>query len=218
MYMQVTPVSVADAVAGELRGRLLGGRYRGGDVLRDTEVAAEFGVARPTVRAAIAVLVAEGLLHRGRGRSAVVRSFTADDAIDLYRLRRPIEEAAVGLAIAGGASTERVAAAADAFSALPGGVAWAVVVAHDVAFHREVMVAAGSPRLLRTFDEASAELRLVIALLQPAYDRVADLAHEHQELLTALQSGDPARARAAWGAHFDESERFLVSLIRESAA
>ena len=81
---------MADAVADELRHRLLAGHYRGGEQLRDTELSAEFGVARPTVRAAVQMLVADGLLVRGRGRSAEVRSFTAEDAVDLYRLRRPM--------------------------------------------------------------------------------------------------------------------------------
>src|SRR5689334_8285730 len=98
--MQVETVTVADAVADELRRRLLTGQYQGGEQLRDTELAQEFGVARPTVRAAVQMLVADGLLERGRGRSAQVRSFTAEDAIDLYRLRRPVEAVAVEMVVA----------------------------------------------------------------------------------------------------------------------
>lgn len=213
--MHVQPISVADAVAEELRRRLLAGHYRGGEQLRDTELSAEFGVARPTVRAAVAMLVADGLLDRGRGRSAEVRSFTAEDAVDLYRLRRPIEAAAVARVIATGASLEGVEDAARAFSSLGEGIAWAGVAHHDVAFHRAVFVAAGSARLLRTFDEVSAELRLLIALLRPAYASVADLAAEHQELLAALRAGDAARAAIAWSAHFDSAEQFFTRLIKE---
>jgi DNA-binding GntR family transcriptional regulator len=99
--MTIEVVSVADAVANELRRRLLAGEYVGGQELRDTELTEEFGAARPTVRAAVQMLVADGLLERGRGRSARVRSFTAFDAVDLYRLRRPVELAAVRLVIEG---------------------------------------------------------------------------------------------------------------------
>ena len=213
--MQVQPVSVADAVAVELRRRLLSGHYRGGEQLRDTELAAEFGVARPTVRAAVQMLVADGLLQRGRGRSAEVRSFAAEDAIDLYRLRRPIEAAAVEGVIGAGAALDGVDAAMRAFGALTEDVPWGTVADHDVAFHRAVVVATASPRLLRAFDEVSAEHRLLIALLRPAYEGVAQLAREHQVLLDALRSGDAAAAKAAWSAHFDDSERFFVHLIKE---
>jgi DNA-binding GntR family transcriptional regulator len=213
--MKIQPVSVADAVAEALRGRLLAGHYAPGEQLRDTELSAEFAAARPTVRAAVAVLVAEGLLERGRGKSAVVKSFTADDAIDLYRVRRPIEAAAVDLVLVNRPSLEGVAAALAAFSALGEAVSWDVVADHDIAFHRAVFAAAGSARLARTFDEVSAELRLLIAMLRPAYGSVAELAAEHAGLLDALRSGDAGRARTAWSTHFDGSERFFLHLIRE---
>lgn len=65
--MIIEPVSVADAVANELRRRLLAGEYPGGKELRDTELTEAFGAARPTIRAAVQMLVADGLLERGRG-------------------------------------------------------------------------------------------------------------------------------------------------------
>jgi DNA-binding GntR family transcriptional regulator len=89
--------------------------------------------------------------------------------------------------------------------------------AEDVAFHRALFAARGSTRLLRTFDEVSAELRLLIAQLRPTYASVADLAHEHELLLVALRSGDVRQARAAWSQHFDDSERFFLDLIKEHA-
>ena len=213
--MQIQPISVADAVAAELRTRLLSGHYAGGDQLRDTDLTAEFGVARPTIRAAVAVLVAEGLLERGRGRSAEVKSFGAEDAVDLYRLRRPIEAAAVDRVLARGADLAGVRAACAAFEAGGEGTSWDVVADYDVAFHRAVFAAAGSPRLLRAYDEVGAELRLLIALLRPAYESVTDLALEHRVLLAALEAGDPEGARSAWSAHFDDSERFFLDLIKE---
>ncbi|NBE95299.1 GntR family transcriptional regulator [Nonomuraea sp. KC401] len=213
--MSIHVVTVADAVADQLRRRLLSGHYSGGDQLRDTELSQEFGVARPTVRAAVQTLVAEGLLDRGRGRSAQVRSFTADDAIDLGRLRRPVELVAVEVVVTQDRPLTGIASAAQAFSALGDDVSWDVVADHDVAFHRAVFEAAGSARLLRTFDELSAELRLLIAQLRPTYESVADLAHEHELLLAALRSGDLQRVRAAWNGHCDDSERFYLDLIQE---
>src|SRR5260370_39560028 len=117
--MIIEPVSVAEAVANELRRRLLTGQYPGGKELRDTELTEEFGAARPTIRAAVQMLVADGLLERGRGRSARVRSFTAFDAVDLYRLRRPIELAAVRLIIEGNRPLTAIGTAPSPFAPLP---------------------------------------------------------------------------------------------------
>lgn len=213
----VRAVSVADAVAAELRTRLLGGHYRAGEQLRDTELSVEFGVARPTVRAAVQMLVADGLLERDRGRSAEVRSFTTDDAIDLYRLRRPIEASAVATVITEHRDLRGARHAVEVFGGLGEDVSWDTVADTDIAFHRAVLAAAGSPRLLRTFDEVSAELRLLIALLRPAYRNVADLAAEHAELVALLATGDVVRAQAAWQEHFDDAERFYLTLIQEPA-
>lgn len=215
--MELQPVTVADAVADELRRRLLAGHYPAGESLRDTELSQEFGVARPTVRAAVQAVVADGLLERGRGRSAQVRAFTADDAVDLYRLRRPIERAAVERVLSERRPLDGVEAAVRSFASLADDVSWDVVADHDVAFHRALFVAAGSPRLLRTFDAVGAELRLLVAQLRPTYGSVADLAHEHELLLAALRSGDVTRATGAWDAHFAESERFFLDLIKERA-
>jgi DNA-binding GntR family transcriptional regulator len=215
--MDIQTVTVADAVADVLRRRLLSGHYRGGEQLRDTELSQEFGVARPTVRAAVQTLVADGLLERGHGRSAQVRSFTAEDAIDLYRLRRPIEAVAVQMVVSQARPLDGVEPAAQAFAALGDDVSWDVVADHDVAFHRAVFVAAGSVRLLRTFDAVSAELRLLVAQLRPTYGSVSDLAHEHELLLVALRSGDVQQAKAAWNEHFDDSERFFLGLIQGRA-
>ena len=214
--MIIEPVSVADAVANELRRRLLAGQYPGGKELRDTDLTEEFGAARPTIRAAVQMLVADGLLERGRGRSARVRSFTAFDAVDLYRLRRPIELAAVRLIIEGNHPVTGIEKTAGAYVALPDGATWDVVADHDIAFHRSVLTASASPRLLRTFNSVSAELRLLIAQLRPAYRGASQIAAEHTVLLNALRAGKIRPALEAWQEHLAAGERFFLDLIKEN--
>ena len=208
-------VSVADAVANELRRRLLAGEYAAGQELRDTELAGELGAARPTVRAAVQTLVGDGLLERGRGRSARVRSFTAFDAVDLYRVRQPIEAAALRLVIEQRSPLVGLQSALGAFMALPDDVSWGVVADHDIAFHRAMFTAAGSPRLLRTFDGVAAELRLLIAQLRPAYRGAYELAAEHAALLEVVEGGQLRPALEAWHQHLDIAEQFFLDLIRE---
>jgi len=209
----VETVTVADAVANELRRRLLAGEYASGQELRDTDLTAEFGAARPTIRAAVQTLVADGLLERGRGRSARVPSFTAADAVDLYRLRRPIELAAVRLIIETAPPLDGVQTALRAFTSLPDEVSWDKVADADIEFHRAVLTAAGSSRLLRTFNEAGAELRLLIAQQRPAYRGARQIAAEHAVLLSALRAGGKRAAVDAWKEHLDSAERFFLDLI-----
>lgn len=64
---------LADAIASKIEQRILEGTLRPGDRLpSERELAAEFGVSRPSVREAIQKLAAKGLLHtRGRGGTQV---------------------------------------------------------------------------------------------------------------------------------------------------
>jgi DNA-binding GntR family transcriptional regulator len=213
--MDLRTVSVADAVANELRRRLLAGEYTGGQELRDTDLAEEFGAARPTIRTAVQTLVGDGLLERGRGRSARVPSFTAFDAIDLYRVRKPIETAAVRLVIEQGRPLAGVQAALSAFTAVADDVSWDVVADHDIAFHRAMFTAAASPRLLRTFNDIAAELRLLIAHLRPEYRGAHEVAAEHAALLQVLRAGKLRPAIETWREHLDVAERFFLGLIKE---
>lgn len=216
--MGIVATSVADAVADQLRARLLAGDLRGGDELRDTELATQFSVARPTVRAAVQVLVADGLLERVRGHSARVRAFTLDDAVDLYRARRPLELEAVRLLLRHKADLTHVETVLRQFEQLGEPVAWHLVADADIAFHRAVILTAGSPRLLRLFDSLGVELRLLIGQLRPAYQDVKDLFEEHLQLLSALQQGAVRPALKEWTVHLDAGEAFFVKTMKEQAA
>jgi DNA-binding GntR family transcriptional regulator len=213
--MDLDVVTVSDALVHTLRAELLAGDLPGGAELRDTDLSERFAVARPTVRAAVAELVAEGLLERRRGQSARVRSFTAADAIDIYRLRRAVELAAVREVVAARAPLDGVREVLATFAALPDDAAWGRAADADVAFHRAVFVATGSPRLLAAFDGLSTELRLLVAQLRPAYGGSSDLAAEHHQLFSVLAAGRVRPAEVAWRVHLDEAEEFLVATFKE---
>jgi DNA-binding GntR family transcriptional regulator len=198
--------TVVGAVAAALRDRLLDGLLAPGHVLRDTELADEFGVARPTVRAAVQLLVNDGLVQRDRGRSARVPAFSAADVADLYTARAAVEVAAVDL-------IERNArpippgltSSLARLQALGDGAAWRHVVDADVEFHESLVAAAASPRLSRLFDGLANETRLVIALQRELYESVDDLVLEHRRILDALRRRRFDSCRRLLREHFDLS-------------
>src|SRR5690349_22800310 len=89
--LAIAPVSLTEAVAASLRGKILDGVIEPGTPLPEVDLTREFGVARPTVRAAIQTLCHEGLLKRERNRSAFVPVMTREEVIDLFKVRTPIE-------------------------------------------------------------------------------------------------------------------------------
>lgn len=74
---------VAELVAAELRRRIVGGELREGDELRrESDMQEEFRVSRPSLREALRILEAEGLvrIRRGKVGGGVVRRPTATSA------------------------------------------------------------------------------------------------------------------------------------------
>ena len=74
---------VAELVAAHLRARIVSGELADGDELpRESDMLAEFGVSRPSLREALRVLETEGLvrIRRGNVGGAIVRRPTASSA------------------------------------------------------------------------------------------------------------------------------------------
>lgn len=197
------PVSAVDALAAALRDRVLSGEIEPGTPLPEQELAAAYGVARPTVREALAVLAHEGLVRRERNRSAYVPDVTPADLADLMFVRTPLEELmAVTLAGRRVAEADR---ALDAMAALPKDAPWSQVVAAHMALHEALIVAVGSPRLVRLYSSLAAETRLGLVRLRRVYEDRDVLVAEHRELLDAIARGPAEAARRAILAHLDHN-------------
>nr|WP_062338486.1 GntR family transcriptional regulator [Herbidospora sakaeratensis] len=197
--MKLRPVSTVEALADALRTRILSGDVSPGTQFPEQEISATYGVARPTVREAIAALVHEGILRRERNKSAYVPDFTRDDLDDLLYVRRPLEDL-VGAAVAG-RRIEEARRALDTMAALPDDAPWAGIVAQHMALHEALARAAGSPRLLRLYLSLSAETRLGVVRLREAYPDRDEMVTEHRELLERLEAGTSQDAAKAAREH-----------------
>lgn len=210
----IETVSVADAAVNYLRSQLFSGALRPGQELRDTTIATELGIARPTVRMAVQRLVSEGLLERHPGRSARVRVVTAEDIADLYRVRRLIEFEAVRTITRQQRPLEGIAAVLVEFERA--GEQWEAGPDADAAFHSAMVAAAGSPRLERMFFSIAGEMRLVVGLLRSRYASLAELYQEHAVLLDALRRRDEDGALELWAQHIADAERYLTTSLTET--
>src|SRR3954452_10087777 len=87
--------STVDRVASELRRAVFDGELESGTPLREVAIAASLGVSRPTVREALAVLVAEGLATREPNRGVSVGSPQAESVRDVCAARLVLEGAGI---------------------------------------------------------------------------------------------------------------------------
>jgi len=201
--LPIKAVSAVVALADALRRRVLSGEIEPGTSLPEQEIAVAYGVARPTVREALARLVHEGLLRRERNRSAYVPEVTPADLDDLMFVRRPLEDLMAG-ALAGRRVPEAEAALAR-MGAVDAAAPWSESVAEHMALHQALIEAVGSPRLERLYGSLAAETRLGLVRLRRVYEDREVLVREHRELLDAIARGPVEEARAAVAAHLGHS-------------
>lgn len=206
--------SLVDAVADSLRASIFGGGYSPGDLLVESRVAQELGVHRPAVRAAMLVLLHEGIVRREANKSAYIPNLTSDDIDDLFGVRLLVESEAVRRVATGGLDLAEVETQLRMMETLDDDDAWEEILRYDFQFHLALVRAAGSPRLNRIYRAISIESRLALTYLHTEKLSPTRLAAEHRELYDALCSGDSDTALDACRWHLQESADFINHQIR----
>jgi DNA-binding GntR family transcriptional regulator len=204
-------VSAIDAVANAIRARVVAGEFSPGAQLREIDLTGEYGVARPTVRAALQRLVLTGLLRREANQSAFVPRLTPEDVHDLFHVRGLIERDVVRRLTEAGEGLEGAERAVARLEAFGTDANWGEVVEADLEFHRALTEATGSTRLLRLFELLEDEIRLAVAQLRPAYTSPAELAHEHRRLMTAIATRETSQAHELLREHLEQAVGELTS-------
>ncbi|MGO9902442.1 MAG: GntR family transcriptional regulator [Solirubrobacteraceae bacterium] len=195
-------VSVVEALAQRLRERVLDGLIPAGSLVPETEIAAEFGVSRPTAKSAITMLVQAGLLRRDAHRSAYVPTLDREDVLDVYRVRIPLEVEVVRTLAAKASVTPAVEEAVRDFARLPDDVSASRFIAADLRLHRALVEQYGSPRLKAVYESLLGEIHLCMIQTRSELGRER-LAREHAAVVDAIRAGDVEAAVAAIRAHLE---------------
>lgn len=196
-------VSLTDSIVKELSTRILNGEIQPGANLREVELSQHLGVSRPSLRAALAQLNSNGLLHHEMNRGYWVPIVTRADATDIFEMRELIEgEAARRLS----QHLDQIAPVCDALVAmeqLGEDVNWVEYFEVHFAFHRAIVGATGSPRLLRQFEMFSAEtwVSLVPSHLSAEFGTPQSQRAGHRHLVDIIGAGNPERAVSAVREH-----------------
>jgi len=83
--------TLADRTTRKLREAIMAQRFTPGQRLVERELCEQTGVSRSSVREALRILEAEGLIERQGSRGLVVAAITADEARQTYEVRAAIE-------------------------------------------------------------------------------------------------------------------------------
>lgn len=230
---RVTGGRVHESVVRTIAGWVLGGRYAPGETLpREEDLSPALGVSRTSLREAVKVLAAKGLLEakprvgvRVRGRQhwrlldPVVLGWHPDLTRDpeliasLIEARRVIEPAAAELAARRGTADD-VAAIETAYLEMAGAIPHdlAGCCEADLAFHRAVVAAGRNIVLTSLIGTIEAALRASFLLTTGLMQNQAKTLSVHKAVLECIRAHDTAGARAAVNRLLDVAEDDLRRL------
>lgn len=227
---------LAEQVADELRRRILRGELADGSVLpKEDELLLEFPVSKPSLREAMRILEAEGLLRVRRGKlgGAVVRRPTAANVAytvglvlgsqevglsDVGSALRQVEPSCAALCAARG---DRKRAVLPALRRLHKESVDAVddlrlVTSASRRFHealvshcgnKTMIILAGALEMLWSAHETSWSSRVSDGSIVPIEERLAVL-EDHRQVIDAIEAGDSRRAYDLAAAHLVDAQHY----------
>jgi DNA-binding GntR family transcriptional regulator len=217
--LRLRSLSAADQIVAALRELILDGTLPPGTPLREVPLAEAFDVSRTTIRDAVRDLGHQGLVRHERHRSALVVEMTAEDAVDIYRVRRLLELSAMDYVEA--MTSEEITGVNVAFERLKKLVLvgdWSQIVSADLDFHGSIIALHRSPRFMRTFERIKSELAFCLSLirLHEHEDEKPDrIIREHDEIRRAIVNGNATEGRALLAAHVSYYEQRVVEALRK---
>jgi DNA-binding GntR family transcriptional regulator len=202
----VVQESTPTMIAARIRDAIASGVIPPGSQIGEAEFARRLAVSRGPLREGLQRLAQEGLVVAVRNRGHFVIEMTPENVRDMYVARAAIERAAAARAHAlnprGTArllleSVAAMKAAADRRD--EAGVSTA-----DIAFHRDLVRCAESPRLTRMHETLMAETRMCIHALTTTYAVGSVRVTEHRRIARSFTSGDPALTDRLLAHHMDD--------------
>ncbi len=214
-----TPAGRFASVADTLREWIVEGVLLPGTPLRDSVMAADFGVARNTLREALRTLHDEGLVVQQLHKGTMVKTLDAADVKDIFVTRRTLELAAVEnspLAPEGllHALEEKVAAAEHAVATED----WNEVGTASLRFHQALVTLLGSRRMDAFFRVTIAQLRLAFAVMTDEAEFQAPWVARDRGICDLLRSGRSQEAKAALRLYLEDSERLVLDAVRAASS
>ncbi len=188
LFSSLSPVSLPDRVAKELKDALFSGKLKPGDSIVERQVAQQMKVGTPVVREALINLQAQGFVRRIANTATRVTQFTDEEVRHLYELRVELETVALRWAKqrVTPADTEELQRLVDALVEAGAAGDPRKFLERDLAFHSRYWELSGNPFLADTLKRLMAPL-FVFAFFGTRKQLTAPMAREHYDLVTALR-------------------------------
>lgn len=207
-------LSLTERIFQELRDDIVEGKYRIGDPLIETVLAHEFGVSRTPIREALKQLEFEGLVVSLPNRGVTVHGLSDQDIEDIFTIRLLLEGQAAYWA-AERIDEEKLARMSEItelmelYTRKNDAIRLSQL---DTEFHQVVFSACDSRMLehVLTYLHQNAQRARRASLVVPNRPKMS--LHEHREILAAIETHDPALAKAKMEEHVHNAKERRVNV------
>ena len=202
-------VTKSELAYDRVREKILSGEFAPGSVLNQAVLAKAIGVSTTPLREALRRLKAEGLVELDAHRDARVTELKAEEARDLFEVRRSLDPLAASLAAQRRtrADIAEIRAAVVGLEPFHGDPEYAHLL-HHRRFHAAIYRASHNDLLIDTldglWDKADRYRRLALEV-ERGQDERDRKAAEHRMLVDAVIAGDADTAAAVMREHIDTS-------------
>lgn len=209
------PPTAQEFVLGELRRMIATGDLRAGEQIKQDALAEQLGTSRVPLREALKILEGEGQVTYHPHRGYFVAELSADDLVEVYRIRRLLEDEAVSIAIpklgdADIAALERAMAAVE--QAGDNGDIGELTRANRE-FHFMLIEVAGMPRLTRLIRQLwdATDAYRSVYFAEPV-NRIK-VEREHRQIMDAIRERDIPRTIALMNTHRDHAVKRVSKVL-----
>ncbi|MGD0555848.1 MAG: GntR family transcriptional regulator [Streptosporangiaceae bacterium] len=195
--------SLRETIAERLRGAIITGEMRPGQVYSAAALATDLGVSATPVREAMLTLAQEGMVEVARNKGFRVIELTDTDLDQITYLRRLIEVPAVAEIAAGLRHTEAAAlrSAAEAIVKAADSSDLSEYLRADREFHLGLLALSGNDVLVQIVGDLRSRARLYGLRSLAQSGTLTSSADEHGQLLELVLAGDSEGARALMDHH-----------------
>jgi DNA-binding GntR family transcriptional regulator len=205
-------MTASDRAYAFAKERILDGRFAGGELISEGDIADGVGLSRTPVREAFLRLESEGLLRLYPKRGALVVPVSVAEVESVIETRLLVERFAIEKVIRRGVELgATLDAAIREQEVLAADEREREFVEADREFHRLVVAAADNEILLQLHDSLrDRQSRMGLAALARDEDRTGQILQEHRALAAAVTARDEERARSIVDRHLHGTLALLL--------
>lgn len=202
-----------DQVYKQLRQAIYSGRLKPGDKLVERKLALEFATSRVPLRESLLRLTSEGLVRRSHRKTSYVEDMTEDDVREICLMRMALEPLATRLAAeqSDRRFTKRLSKLVDRMVRQFERGNLVAASETDLAFHKLIVKASQSPRLIRAYE--TMHLPLIMSRL-PEHSGISQLMRQvHTEITRQIELGNAAEAERVAREHLEETTHRVLAAL-----